>query len=606
MATASTSLVQVIGLSGGAPDHHRTAGDIHAPALSAMVPPDATAGAETPSVVISASAIDLHIGDTLIGTIVGPDAKGQRHFIAAQGVFSVDPQSALDGLSEAKLVITRTGLSIEALVQSPPEDIASAPQPVKLQLVQSNLVPLPDLFDANALVAADNPISVAENIAIALRQVGLDLPRGFILTPTTKTPLPVAIKAASTVVRQVELLTTPVAIAAADLLDDIAPPVPMHETVATTAAITPSTTTPATKHAPALTVGLPLQLTPLAPNSADQLPLQLSLLADMPDSKAARAAIVQSPLFSALLKTGRLLVVATPANAAAPANALANLVSFSAPSLHPAAESQSATAAIRLALEDLPAQPLKLPADRLLILINTAASKPAETIQATTLTLTDDDLQLIAQLQLLGKADAYPATADAPKSLPQLKDSLPAEFILLFHAIGRKLPSPVLTRLAQARYAIAEQSLPEAPVLEALRGLARTAASTAGVAAEAQHRLVLPLQVEGQMLPLILMYTPPHQPQDEKPDHGSTRRGQEEQDFALEVDFDHMGPLRLSGRCSPTQLSLAIETRAALPISLQETAKALFFEAMAAADLSGQLNFSVGSVQGWQSPQPTL
>jgi hypothetical protein len=599
MSNGNTSVSHVIALSGSAPDHRRTTSDTHVVAASVASPVDAGGSAEAPSVVISASAIDIHVGDTLLGTIIGPDARGQRHFVAAQGVFSVDPQSALEGLTDATLVITRTGRAIEALVQAPPQDAVQAQKLVRLQLIESTLAPLPDIFDARDMVAADNPVSVAENIAVLLRQIRQHLPQGFVLTPAiVAAPAPVPLISS--------------AVAAVPLATDEAPVVSAAIAAAThfvdevnNLALPPLARTPdapAAKTIAVLPPGLTLQLAPLETGAADPPPLRLSLLAEMPDSPAARAAIAQSPLFSALVKSGRLMLVVTPPNATAPAQ----LIPATLQPLEKPQERVIGSAAVVLSSENAPDQPLNLPPGRLLILIDTAAAKPAHSVALMDTAMTAEDLEVIAHLQIWTQNGLAAADAATPKPLPQLKDTLPAEFILLFHAVGRKLPSPVLSRLAHTRYASSEPSPEEPQILEALRTLSRSPAASGAGSADAPQRLVLPLQVDGQILPLMLVFTPPEHLQRDGTDHAAASPDDLTQDFALVIDFDHMGPLRLHGRCTPRQLDLSVETRAPLARPVQDGAKTLFFEAMEAANLSGQINFTVASVQGWQSHPSTL
>jgi hypothetical protein len=577
MASGNASLGTVVALTGSAPDHRRAVAETLVASALTTAAANALAAGDAPSVVISASAIDIKIGDTLMGTIVGPDAKGNRYFIADQGIFAVDPQSALEGLPEATLIITRTSRGIEAMLLPPPGEATAPPQNVKLQLIQANVAALADTFDAQTQIASDNPVSVAENIATTLRQITQILPQGFALTPKVVPASQALLVAQATeIVTEVpdappsEVVATPIRVAA--LLSPKAPP-------------------------QTLAPGTLVELALLAPADVPSPTQNLSLLADLPDDKTNRAAILQSPLLGALLKSGRLLVVATPASPQEPAQ----IVTSSAVLLPASLAETGAVTAARLAIAG---DARVLPPQRLLVLISLADTKAAPPEFPAQALVLPGDTEVMQQLQSLFQSRS--ASAETSKPLPQLKDSLPAEILLLFHAVGRKLPAPALTRLALARYTVAAPAAGEQPVLEALRGLTRLTSGAVPATMDAPQRLVLPLHVGDQLLPLVLLFTPPEPRQEGTPDAESQSAVADGQTFALAIDFEHMGPLVLRGRCGRDALTLSIETRAPLPESLQESAKALFFESMAAADLTGQLRFAPGTVEGWQSHQPTL
>jgi hypothetical protein len=580
MASGNASLSHVLALTGSAPDQRRAATETSPPAAILADVADTVSGGTAPSVIVSASAIDLKVGDKLLGTIVGPDAKGNRYFVAQQGVFAVDPQSALQGLTGASLVITRTHRGIEAALLPPPGSAPLPPQPVKLQLVQANVAIAPDTFDAQALSATDSPVTLADSIALALRQISQQLPQGFALTPKAP-PLLAAVTQPAAVQTEAAMDTPPLAIAGAETIDTAAP-------------IAALPLAPALPKSLSLPVGTVVQLIPLAQSDTDMpvqnaQPQSLSLLADMPDDKTTRAAIWQSPLFGPLLKTGRLQLVATAATAQLPAQILAT----------PALISADKTA-VTVALEDGTGAPLSLPAQRLLILIDTAAAKIAPQLALPA------EIEVQAELQALSQQRVLLPVQSISAPLPQLKESLPAELLLLFHAIGRKVPSPAAARVAQARYAASSPDGAALPALEVLRELARPSSISAAPAGDAPQRLVLPLQVEGQVLPLLLLYTPQEPQQDGNGQDSAAQGDAGAQSFALAIDFESMGPLVLRGRCGPRQLDLIVETKAPLPVALQESGSALFYEAMADADMAGKLRFVFGADEGWQSPSPTL
>jgi hypothetical protein len=590
MSGGNTTLANIIAISGSAPDHHRTTGEAQPISIANAKSADAVVQGDTPSVTISASAIAITVGDKLLGTIIGPDANGNRHFIAAQGVFAVDPQSALEGLSSATMQVTSTSRGIQAVLLSVDTETGTNAVPVKLQLVQANIAQLSTLVDAQDIIASDTPITLAAQIATALRDIGQVLPQGFALTPKVQITPPVI------AVNQVHS-TAPINSQTAAPLDAVdailsAPSALLIGTKSTD--IQPA----------ALPTALHIKIQRISPDDAVPVENIMSLLADLPDTKANRVMILQSPLLSQLLKSDRLIIIESPATPQAAAQIYTSAT--------PTSAELPKTA---VTLLDIDAQPLQLPMGRLLLLLDTAASKllplPVDTAINLPLQLAPEEAELwhILQAGFIERA-AHPNAR--VETLPGLKADLPADILLLFNALSRKIPSPALDTLVQARYMGSEPTISEPgsqdrpPALEAMARLAQS--STAGLtAADAPQRLVVPLQVGGQLLPLLFVFTPPPEAHHRSEQDGdSASPGEDEQIFALAIDFAHLGPLTLRGRCAPRYLNLAVETQVALPESLQTSARTLFIDTLEAAGLAGQLNFISVSERGWQSPDPTL
>jgi hypothetical protein len=562
---------------GNAPDQRRAAPDRGTVTTPPASSDDVNAQGASPSVTIAASAISINVGDKIIGTIIGPDSQGNRHFIAAQGIFSIDPQSALDGLNKATFVVTRTNRGIEAILT---QDILQ-PQlqavPVKLQLVQANITPLTEVLNTDTVIAADMPITLATEIGQALRSIGVVLPQGFSLTPKS---LPVLQAPTNTIVPTSQDVTidTP-----------LAPPTTVISTLDVSAPVAPSAILSVQKPiAAALVVGSDIKIEIPATVESDTLQKSMSLLADLPDNKSNRAMILQSPLFANLLKSGRLIVVAAPINTMAQAQIL------STSDVAQLAKRDQPT--VPIVLRDTNDTPLPLPTGRLLLLVDTASSKalPLVTNQSieTLLPLTTEDAETLRVLQ--NSLNNYNAISrQSATALPALKADLPADILLLFNAFGRKLTVPVLHKIAEARYNGDTATAPQQSVVENMAQLIQRSAAPAPIA-ESQQRLVLPLQVDGQLIPLVFVFSPPQdRPFEDAWRHDDALWTEKEQIFALSIEFDQLGPLTLRGRCDAHSLHLAVETRAALPEALENSTKALFLEALDAAAMVGSLHFSL-------------
>jgi hypothetical protein len=572
MTGGNALLVPATMVVGNAPDQRRTIPNIDTssplPAGTEEVSPQ---GAK-PSVTIAVSAISINVGDKIIGTIIGPDSDGNRHFVAAQGIFSVDPQSALEGLSSATLMVTRTNRGIEALL-TPDDFQAPLPSvPVKLQLLQANITQMTDVLNTDALVASDMPITLATEIGQALRSIGVVLPQGFSFTPQS---LPT--------INTLEIDTLPTTSGIA---------FPVEEKTITTAVKLATTT---------MVVGAELKI--VLPDTADTSAPQnsMSLMADMPDNKTNRAMLLQSPLLSHLLKSGRLTIITTPASNFAQPQML------TASDMAQLARQEQPTAPVTLLSVD--DTPLDLPSGRLLLLVDTAPSKvpPLATRQSidSLLPLTTQDTDTVRVLEKLF-AHHDSALQHRANILPTFKADLPADILLLFNAFGRKLAAPALHKIVQGRYKDdLGPALPQT-IPENVAQLISRSAAPAPIA-ESQQRLVLPLQVDGQLIPLVFVFSPPQdRPYEDAHQYQEPVWTEKEQIFALSIDFDQLGPLTLRGRCDTRCLNLKVETRAPLPEILENSTKALFFETLDAAGMIGSLHFGLMSDQGWQTASPAL
>jgi hypothetical protein len=567
MSAGNSALSSVAAVVGNGADHRRAAGGESAAAVTAAPTAVAIVSGIEPSVTISASAIAVAIGDKLLGTIIGPDTNGNRHFVAAQGIFAVDPQAALEGLSSATIEITRTSRGIEALLLPQASEGTAVPVPIKLQLVQANVAQLTQTLEPQHFVALDSPVTLAVQIADALREIGQLLPQGFAQTPQVAalikaTPLEAAISVA--------------AVAAQAPTEDGAPVAAMSVIGA------PGKTSPLQ---PALQAQI---IQPLAADSDLQPPQNISLLFDLPDTPANRTMMVQSPLFSGLLKHNRLIVVATPLLPQAPAQQIS-----------PAAMAHNQMANddnIPVILQDVRGYIMPLPPSRLLVFIDTTASGTPAHVQSLP---TVEDAEIIQQLPSWLSDPMRPADMASRSLAPllSLKPQLPADIMLLFNIIGRKAVPVVASKLAQLRYGAREAATAaatEPPLMDALRNLARAAPQISGQAEPAQ-RLLLPLQVDGQILPLVFIFTEPSTGQNQQADGAPTEDlGEDAQHFSLAIDFPTVGPLTLHGRCHPRYLNLAVKTRQALPAALQASTTALFLATLEVAGMTGRLHFVAG------------
>ncbi len=598
MAAGNTSITKVVALNGSAPDNRRAAGGEALPAVPVVTPAaENVSKAVTPPVIISASTIAITAGDKLLGTIIGPDAKGNLHFVAAQGVFAVDPQSALAGRTDAAFLVTHTNQGIEALLLNDDGEIVQAVTPVKLQLVQANVTLPSEALDVQEVAVSDAPLTLAVKIAETLRTNGQALPQGFANTPK----LPMAVQMSPDVASQSIISTTDLdstaeieASAAGALARDVSNPVLLSKSQPLAAAVlTPQSLPPGTQ----------VELLSLTVDGTTDTPRLLSVLVDLPDDKLTRAMVFQSPLFGHLIRSGRLVVLASGETLQAPAQ----IVTAASAVSHLNATVTSARVKVQYSSDEMPS----LAPTRLLVLIDTAASKSPlllpESAFAPTLEWSADDVASLRLLQNWGSDHLLSRDnlSSARLPWPSLKDNLPAEIALLFNAFGRRVISPVASKLIQLRYADNEPRMQDLPMLEALRHLTRDTTPSPTVA-DTPQRLVLPILVEGQLLPLIFIFS---SPEDQHPlSQGDAQDQQSEQDqaFLLAIDFAHLGRLTLRGRCDKHQLSLTVETREALPTALQASAKSLFFETLEANNMTGQLRFVVDADEGWQSPIPAL
>jgi hypothetical protein len=577
MSAGNATFVPAVMITGGAPDQRRATPEATTTAPTVAAENHETGPAVLPSVTISASAISVKAGDTLLGTIIGPDARGNQHFVAAQGIFSVDPQSALEGLGKAAMLVTSTNRGIEAVLTPDVADVALAPVAVKLQLVQANITQLTTILDTHDVVASDTPITLATAIGAALRSIGQVLPQGFSFTPQAAQIEPAILAKVAT-----PILSAPNVV----LSDDIA---------ASILAVPAATTTMP------LAVGLSIKLRTVSVESSDITQNIMSLLTDLPDSKSNRALILQSPLFANLLKSGRLIVVASPPQP----QAQAQILSQSDVALLATPDEPSAPASLQTT-ED---QPISLAPGRLLLLLSTAPTKTPPmasdaSIDEALILTSSEDLPIGALQNWL--ADRALQSRLEQSSLPTLKPELSAEILLLFNVIGRKLPSPALRKLVEARYVGNEPTAGDKIAMENIAQLVRRAATPAATA-EAQQRLVVPLHLDGQVVPLVLIFSAPQErdfEQNRSDDNGPN--SEKEQIFALSIEFTGLGPLTLRGRCDTHSLNLAVETEARLPESLETSAKAVFFETLEAASMNGQLRFGLTSDRGWQNQSTAL
>jgi hypothetical protein len=576
MSGGNTLLAPAAMIVGSSPDQRRAISAVDAPAAPLAGVEGTNVQSAKPPVTIAVSAISINVGDKIIGTIIGPDSNGQRHFVAAQGIFSVDPQSALEGLSGATLTVTRSSRGIEAVLM--PDTLQTQPQmvPVKLQLVQANIAQLTEVLNTEALIASDMPITLATEIGQALRVSGVVLPKGFAVTPKS---LPT--QQFATIAPATQTLPTAIEVS--------------------TPAVDAIISTTLKPEVSAVGVGSSLKIERLATTDAIVLQSSMSVLTDMPDSKMNRAMLLQSPLFANLLRNGRLTVVATPTNTFAQPQILtpsdvAQLTRHDPP-----------TTAV--ALLDTNDAPLNLPSGRLLLLVDTAPSNapPLATRQSieTLVPLAAADTETLYILQKL-IADGDAILQHRPGVLPTLKADLPADILLLFNAFGRKLAAPALHKIAQGRYT--DDAAPASPqaVIETVAQLISRSAAPAPIA-ESQQRLVLPLQVDGQLIPLVFVFSPPQdRPFEDAWRHDDAVWTEKEQIFGLSIEFDQLGPLTLRGRCDTRSLNLEVETRAPLPEMLETSSTALFLQTLDAAGMVGSIHFSLTSDRGWQTASPAL
>ncbi len=564
--------------TGGAPDQRRAAPEVASATPAAVATGNSETAPETaPSVTISASAISVKAGDTLLGTIIGPDARGRQYFVAAQGVFSVDPQSALEGLSKATMLVTSTDRGVLAVLTPNIDNALLAPVPVKLQLVQANITQLTTMLDTHDIVASDTPITLAGAIGEALRSIGQVLPQGFSFTPKVMQSVSGTVNNADILAptNQTRALPVPVSTFEAPLLQMIL-------------------------RAP-LAIGLVIKVDMPSVESVNTVENSTSLLADFPDSNANRSIILQSPLFAALLKSGRLIVVASSPQPQAAVQILSQFYMAQLP------VSNESTASV--ILQTAENQPLSLAPGRLLLLLSTAPTKSPPMASGASvndaLFLTADDGLLICALQTWLADRAMQSPLEQP-SLPTLKSNLSAEILLLFNVIGRKLPSPALHKLVEARYVGNEPAPGDKMAMENIAQLVRRTA-TPTIPAEAQQRLVVPLQLDGQLVPLVFVFSAP-QKSDFEQSQGDANgaESQQEQIFALSIEFAGLGPLTLRGRCDTHSLNLAVETQTRLPEVLENSAKAVFLDTLEAANMNGQLRFGLTSDRGWQTQSVAL
>ncbi|MGK2286771.1 hypothetical protein [Pedomonas sp. V897] len=103
--------------------------------------------------------------------------------------------------------------------------------------------------------------------------------------------------------------------------------------------------------------------------------------------------------------------------------------------------------------------------------------------------------------------------------------------------------------------------------------------------------LVMTLQTPHGPMPLTMLVWQPVRREEE--DAPGTRRDGAGQEvcFAVEVEFDALGPLRLRGRVTPRFLNLAVETEQPLDVALQRSATRDFTAAVEAGGMSGTLVF---------------
>jgi hypothetical protein len=576
MASGTSLFVPTATAIGNAPDQRRAIADLRPALTVTKLDGDGKLNATTPSVTISASVISISVGDKIIGTIVGPNSQGSRYFVAAQGIFSVDPQSALDGLTSATLVVTHTSRGIEAIITPQMANAQAQATPVKLQLVQANIQQVTQILSTVGLIEADTPITLATEIGQSLRLLDQVLPQGFSLTPKNLPNVLEAVRPAP------QVLTTAVT-------KDISSTVSNDILVATAVA------------SPNLSVGSAIKIESSATESALVTQKTTSLLADLPDTKSNRSILLQSPLFANLLKSGRLIIVALPNIASIPAQILSKS--------YIAQLTIGDQASAPVVLRDANDTPLSFPSGRLLLLFDTAPSKVSTLATdqsiAAWMDLTPDDIDILQAMQNWQIERAALPQLAAP-ILPALKPELPADILLLFNIFGRKLPSTNLHKIAEARYVGDEPVASNQTMLENIAKLIQRGVGPTPQT-DLQQRLVIPIQLDGQLTPLVFVFSPPQdRPFEEAERNDDVSWQQKEQIFALSIEFDQLGPITLRGRCDASSLTLAIETYKPLPETLQASTKTLFLETLEAAGMVGRLDFSLASEQGWQTQSPSL
>ena len=198
---------------------------------------------------------------------------------------------------------------------------------------------------------------------------------------------------------------------------------------------------------------------------------------------------------------------------------------------------------------------------------------------------------------------ASPVSSQAPVAAVSGGEAL---LMAVMQALGRKGFATAPRNLSD-RGAETEADGPDgAPgLLTAARLLATAAASPAGPAArtgQAQDAplapnapealpFVMPLQTPQGQVPLVFLVWHPVRADEESRNGGTPEDGEPDVCFAVDVEFDSIGRLRLRGAVGRTHLDLGVETEKPLGAALQQAASRDFAEAVEAGGMTGTLVF---------------
>ena len=139
-----------------------------------------------------------------------------------------------------------------------------------------------------------------------------------------------------------------------------------------------------------------------------------------------------------------------------------------------------------------------------------------------------------------------------------------------------------------------------APLLARLLHAAATSATTAAARAEQAQEappapvadalpFVMTLQTPQGQIPLVFLVWQPVRGDEESNSPGAD--GEADVCFAVEVEFESIGRLRLRGSVGPAHLNLGVETEQPLGAALQQAANRDFTEAVEAGGMTGTLVF---------------
>ena len=175
------------------------------------------------------------------------------------------------------------------------------------------------------------------------------------------------------------------------------------------------------------------------------------------------------------------------------------------------------------------------------------------------------EVLLLAVMQALGRkgfgVSAHPSSDHAGEAEP-------AEAADALQAVARLASAPVAeARPTAARDALAGDRLPDALPVS------------------------VTLQTPHGAMPLTLLVWQPLRPEEDGGHDGTPEGAGREVCFAVEVDFEKLGLLRLRGAVTPRHLQLGVETERPLDMALQRSATQDFNTAVEAGGMTGTLVF---------------